>query len=79
MQAMHFQRHDCMGFTYWARGLGPPGTCAEEGGHLSPLQSVAHDLSSLVAGGVASAGAELGPLDILATLPFAQLQVLQLL
>jgi hypothetical protein len=64
-----------MGFTYWARGLGPPGTCSEEGGRLSPLQSVVHDLSSLVVGGVASAGAELGPLDILATLPFAQLQV----
>lgn len=65
-----------MGFTYWAQGLEPPLDTddEQEAGRVSVLQSIAHDLSSLVAGGVEQAGARLGPLDILASLPAGQLQ-----
>lgn len=73
-QALKFQRYECMGFTYWARGLGPPDAApGEDTGRLSFLQSMAHDLRSLVWGDVLPGGAvQAGPFDALLSSLHAQ-------
>lgn len=75
MQALGFQRYDYMGFTYWAKGLGPCVTIGDDdAGRLSMFQSITQDLCSLVFGDEAANGGK-GPLDALACLPSLQAQV----
>jgi hypothetical protein len=71
MQALKFERYECMGFTYWASGLQQPQQPQEpaDTGRLTLLQSVFLDLHSLLSGD-SEQGVQ-GPLDFLS----AQAQV----
>ena len=75
---MGFERNECLGFTYWARGLAAPSAeQAEAQGRVPLLRSVLQDLAGLVLGGGHGGGGfeHGGPLDALAALPKPQLQV----
>ena len=90
MQGLGFTRYQCMGFTYWVKGLPEPSCVDEEAnswlakpsGRMTLLQGIIRDFRNLLPETLLpwSASTETnlrGPFDFLASMSLPQLQGMQ--